>query len=94
MYPIKLRFYVNLKNTMEREEANKLLNMIRASVAWYNGTFDLFCVNETEVIDKIELDFFDFEGFYGFMQSDAARLLSERDAIVLDGLEMRTFGIK
>lgn len=93
MYPIKLRFFVNLKN-VDRKEANKLLNMIRATVSYYDGTFDMFTVNVEEVIDKIELDFINFEGFYAFMKSDAMRLLSENDAIVLDYHDMRIYDIK
>jgi hypothetical protein len=83
MYPITLRFFVSLKN-VEREEAMKLLNMIRATVSYYDGTFDMFTVNVEDAIDKIEIDFSNFEDFYTFMKSDAMRLLSENDAIVLD----------
>ena len=98
--PIRLRFFIKTKSgddEMERKvynyKLNKMLNLVRANTAYYNGTFDMFDVNVDLAISKIELVFDSYSEFFSFMQT-AGKVIDDFNDEILDSYDMNSFNIR
>lgn len=67
---VKITFKVKLGTVNDQ----KTMNLIRVTVDYFNGTFDLFHEDETG-LDRMTIEFGGWNHFENFMHSDAFKLI-------------------